>query len=1011
MAGLIQPSFAKGEIAPTLYGRVDTAAYHIALAKALNCNIHTYGGVSNRPGTIYIGPCKEHTYAPRLIPFQFKTADQYVLEFGNLYMRVIRDDAYVTETALTGCTATAANPVVVTKSSHGYSNGDIVFISGNTEMVETNTNFYIVADKTTNTFELTHFADGSDIDGSGFTAETTGGSCAKIFTLTTTYVTADLDQLKYTQSADTMTITHKNYPARDITRTGHASWTIADVAFIPRQDHPTGMSITVNTSGSLTTEYAVTAIRNVSGEESLSALNNTSKAISGATVANPVVITATSHGFLNGDEVEINSVVGMVQINSRRFIVSNKATNTFELLGIDGTDYTAWGSGGTAHQTFVRITNSAATEDNTVAWTGEANAAKYAIYRKVDGVFGLCGEATGLSFEDDNITPDTNLGPPIFSDPISLPDTSPGTTSYFEQRQVFGGSVDNPDTAYYSRVADRTNLAAAVPAKSDDAFSATFAQRQLNEIRHFVSLNDLLVFTSGSEWRVNSGPDTAFELASIRQKPQSFWGCNHVQPVVIGNIAFFIEESGSIVRSLGYSFQLDGYTGTNIGLLANHLLKNNTIVDWTAGLVPEVRFYMCRNDGVALTFTFDNEQEVIAWTTWETDGSFERCSSLRHLSNESQDNIYFVVKRTIDGNTVRYVEKVALELVTEDPADANYVDSGLKLDSPLTITASTAAKPVVITAASHGFSDGDLVDIEGIKWTATVDSLFTSTQPIQVVGQYKIAEKTTNTFELATTSGKAITAFTRANPGVCTAVDHGYSTGDEVHFHGLGGMTEVNGNGYTITRVDANNFSIGVNSSGFTAYTVGGRVHLAIDGSAYVAYVSGGKARKAVTSVRGLDHLEGETLVGNLDGNVVRDMTVSGGAITFPGGQAHSRAYIGMPYIAEVETLDLEVPRNTIQGLKKKIPKVSIKFENSRGMVVGPAEGRTTSTPSNLTEMKQREFERLGEPTRLFTGIQVITLKSAWKTSGKLLLRQKDPMPMNITSIIPELQVGDPDDV
>ena len=122
MALLIQPSFAKGEISPTLYGRVDTSAYHIALAKALNCNIHTYGGVSNRPGTIYIGPCKEHTYAPRLIPFQFKTADQYVLEFGNLYMRVIRDDAYVTETALTGCTATAANPVVVTKSSHGYSN-------------------------------------------------------------------------------------------------------------------------------------------------------------------------------------------------------------------------------------------------------------------------------------------------------------------------------------------------------------------------------------------------------------------------------------------------------------------------------------------------------------------------------------------------------------------------------------------------------------------------------------------------------------------------------------------------------------------------------------------------------------------------------------------------------------------------------------------------------------------------------------------------------------------------
>ena len=152
---LIQPSFSKGEIAPSLYGRVDTAAYQVAVAKALNCIVHTYGGISNRPGSIFIGPCNEHTYAPRLIPFQFKTTDQYILEFGNLYMRVIRNDAYVTETDLSGAnTVTKADPAVVTSVTHGLSTGDEVIISAMVEMVELNGNRYKITKLTDDTFSL-----------------------------------------------------------------------------------------------------------------------------------------------------------------------------------------------------------------------------------------------------------------------------------------------------------------------------------------------------------------------------------------------------------------------------------------------------------------------------------------------------------------------------------------------------------------------------------------------------------------------------------------------------------------------------------------------------------------------------------------------------------------------------------------------------------------------------------------------------------------------------------------
>jgi len=73
------------------------------------------------------------------------------------------------------------------------------------------------------------------------------------------------------------------------------------------------------------------------------------KVISGATAADPCVITATGHGFSNGDKVSIRGVVGMVELNlETAYTVANKATNTFELAGVDSSGFTAYGSAGLA---------------------------------------------------------------------------------------------------------------------------------------------------------------------------------------------------------------------------------------------------------------------------------------------------------------------------------------------------------------------------------------------------------------------------------------------------------------------------------------------------------------------------------------------------------------------------------------------------------------------------------------------------------------------------------------
>jgi hypothetical protein len=67
--------------------------------------------------------------------------------------------------------------------------------------------------------------------------------------------------------------------------------------------------------------------------------------------------------------------------------------------------------------------------------------------------------------------------------------------------------------------------------------------------------------------------------------------------------------------------------------------------------------------------------------------------------------------------------------------------------------------------------------------------------------------------------GYGITGITRANPGVVTAPFHGLSTGDEVFITGVEGMTEINGRVFKVTVIDDDTFSIGIDTSGFTAFT------------------------------------------------------------------------------------------------------------------------------------------------------------------------------------------------
>jgi hypothetical protein len=752
MVKLLQASFAGGEVSAAVGVRVDLAKYSSSLANCENFYVRTSGGVSNRPGLEFVCEVKDSTASlTRLIPFEFNTDETYVLEFGNEYMRVIVDGGLVVDptTAATITGITQANPAVVTTSgAHGYANGDEVIISGLTGMDELEGRQLLAANVTGTTFEVQDKS-GTDVDSTAYTAWSSGGTSYAIYEIATPYLTAELLDLDYVQSADVMTICHLAHAPRELTRTGNAAWSLTTIVFQPQQVQPTGVAVTVNTAGSETDRYIVTAVNRETTEESLAGLNNTTQTITAVTQANPAVVTIAGHPYIAGDDIYIQGVVGMTELNGKQFKVGTTATNTFELQDVNGDDldttaYTAYSSGGNSNLTFVEVTNSATVRDNTITWTAAADAESYNIYRRDNGLYGFIGKSELATFNDENVDPDAEDTPPKSKNPFLGTGNYPATAGYFQQRRLFGSSTNNRQRIWMTQTGNFYNFATSSPARDDDPITATIAALQVNEIRHFIPLSNLAVLTSGGEWIVG-GVDDAITPSGIQIEPQSYYGAVKLKPLVAGDIAIFLQP-GNTVRDLGYKFESDAYSGNDISILARHLFDDYSITAWDLAQAPYSLIWVVRDDGVALAQTYLREQEIYGWSKHKTRGDFKSVASIRE---GNIDATYFVVQRTVGGRAVGYIERLHERDFGDDVQDAFFVDAGATLDNPITITGFTNADPVVVTTAtSHGLSNGNTVDISDLKVTSTTDAQgYAVDTDINGTG-YTIANVTATTFEL-----------------------------------------------------------------------------------------------------------------------------------------------------------------------------------------------------------------------------------------------------------------------
>lgn len=845
-----QLSFTGGEWSDSLHARTDLEKYNSAVKLMRNFYCHAHGGASNRPGLRFVGEIKDSpTKTARLIPFQFSTVQAYMLEFGDQYMRVYKDGGRVTESDVVITGITKANPGVVTAVAHGFSNGDWVYISAVGGMTQVNGKIFKVANVATDTFEL-KTVDGTNVNTSSYTTYTSGGTVARIYTLATPYLEADLPLLKIVQSADTMYVTHPSYAPRVITRTGHASWSINTITFAPSISAPANFS---RDSGSGTGHtYAVTAVKE-NGEES---------------------------------------------------VVSSTATG---------------GPG------------------DVFGWDAVADADHYEFYEQKNGIFGWLGSA-GLSsgspsFEVPADTdPDMDEAPPTVKNPFGSANNYPGVSTFFQQRWVAARTNNKPQTLNGSNTGSFKNMNIRSPIHDDDSYEFTIDSRQVNEIRWMVPLDVLIIGTSGSEWRMRGGGNSASVTpSSVDMKQQSEWGVSHIQPLVIGNTILFIDGSEKQVRDLLYSLEVDGYTGNDLSILANHLFEQNTLVRWCYQKGTDSIIWAVRDDGTLLGMTYHREHKVWGWHRHDTDGYFEDVASV--LNESGRSDVYAIVRRTINGSTRRYIEIFANRYFA-DIRDAFFVDSGLSLDSPITISGITKASQGVVTATGHGLSDGDYVDLSDIVGMTELN-----------LKQFIVSDKTTDTFKIK----------------------------------------DINSGAY-------------------------------INTSTYTTYISGGKARKAVTSITGLDHLEGEDVAVFANGNYVSGKSVSGGAITL--ANRASRVHVGKGYLQDIETMDFNyypTQTGTAQDKMRYVSSVVLKLKNTRALLAGPPlllDSDGVPLPDaqqiRLQELKFRTDENYGDPIRPFTGDKEVPIEQGEDfRDASLFFRNPYPVPVTILAVIPRVTHGE----
>jgi hypothetical protein len=329
------------------------------------------------------------------------------------------------------------------------------------------------------------------------------------------------------------------------------------------------------------------------------------------------------------------------------------------------------------------------TEDdpNVLTWDAVTGAVEYYVYCDPfqNGVYGYIGTAATNSFNDTGLVPDFAVTPPIARDLFDATNEYPHVSGTHEQRRVYGQTGATPDQLDLSRPGFPANFGVSSPIQDDDAIRFKLAGMLNHAIRWVVSLKTLIVGTAGGV-HVIQGPGDGEPIipaaGGINAKEHVHVGAHDKAPVVIGNAIVYLQSAGKIFRDVNFEAQSSATLlgGRDLTVLAEHLFEEETFARLDYAQAPHSIVWAVRNDGVLLGMTYLPDDEIFGWHRHTTqNGVFE---DVCVVPEAGEDAVYVVVRRTIDGEDVRYIERLSSRVIRSGSFDEDviFVDSALTYD-------------------------------------------------------------------------------------------------------------------------------------------------------------------------------------------------------------------------------------------------------------------------------------------------------------------------------------------
>jgi len=458
------------------------------------------------------------------------------------------------------------------------------------------------------------------------------------YEITSPYTSAQVGALEYAQSADVVYITHPDHAPYKLARVSALSWTLTAVTFAwpPFNDENTG------------------------------AITLTASALTGA-----ITLTASASLFVAGD---VGSYFKISEISASKYNqwTTGVAYLVNDIVYYQGNIYQS----GTAAAAGTRppIHTTGAESDGAVTWTFLHDGAGYA---QITGYT----SATLVNATVIRRLPTTSATTRWSEGAWSARRGYPHAVTFYEDRLWFAGSASKPQTLWASCSGDYENHKYGT--NDDDALNYTINTQDMNTIEWLAPTKVLAIGTANGEFTLSatqiSDPVTP---TNVKITPQTTFGsAADVKPLRVGSVILFLQRAGRKLREYAYQFDTDSFVAPNMNVLADHVTESG-VVELAYQQEPNQIVWAARADGALAGMTYERTEDVVGWHRHSIGGGIvESVVNVPHWDGD-QDVLWMIVRRTIDGNTVRYVEYVEKYMTGEY---AFFLDCGLTYDgSPVT---------------------------------------------------------------------------------------------------------------------------------------------------------------------------------------------------------------------------------------------------------------------------------------------------------------------------------------